>query len=89
LKGWAHPKKNQNLDFSAVSRDFEGTGSPKNIKTQTYPHFYWDFEGTDQPQKIANPPISLDREPGNCEVLKALTNCFSSLPLHPLETSVF
>ena len=82
------------------SWDFEGTDPPKKVvNPQTYPWFSREFEGTDPPNNQANPQISLDHKqthkfhwtayPGKCEVQKALTNCFSSLPLHPLKTSAF
>ena len=54
-------------------------------RTQTYLRFSWDFIGMDPPAKSSH----WTTNPGNREVWKALTNCFSSLPLHPLETSVF
>ncbi len=61
----------------------------KLANPRTYSRISQDFEGMDPPKNLANPQISLDREPCNCAVWKVLTNCFSSLPSHPLETSGF
>ncbi len=90
FEGRDHPKKIKTWTYPQFSWDFEGTNPPKKLANlRTYPQFSWKFEVTDPPKNLANPRISLDRKPGNHEVWKALTNSFSSLPLHLLETSAF
>ncbi len=81
------PKTFRNLVFSAVflwfwrNRPTKKNSEPANLSG----FFLLGFWREGPIQKIE----SLDREPGNREVWKALTNCFSSRPLHPLETSAF
>jgi hypothetical protein len=55
FKGRAQPKISQNLDFSAVSWDFEGGACPNFFKTWTSVQFSWDLEGTDPTKKLVNP----------------------------------
>jgi hypothetical protein len=86
FEGRACPKFFGTQTSQQFSWDFEGTDSPKKISELA--NLYAVFSGfwRDGPtQKIE----SLDSEPGNREVWKALTNRFSSWPSHPLKISAF
>ncbi len=94
------PKTFQNLDFSAVFLGFWRDGPNQKISDPANLSAVFLEIWRDGPtQKLSKPmnftglqanlQSSLDHKPGNREVWNELTNCFSSLPLHPLETSAF
>ncbi len=53
--GAGPPKKSQNLDFYAVSWDFEGRACSIFFETRTSPQFSQDLEETDPPKKKSEP----------------------------------